>query len=389
MRTALLIAHKDLRQRMRDRSALVLGFVAPLVIAALMSFAFQGTDSFHTTLDLVDQDHGEVSAAFVQMLHDPQVSKVLTVRAVSSIARARSDVDAGTAGAAIVVPSTFTAAAHGGRPTPVTVLASVDHAIDAQLAEALTHSFTAQLDADRLSVATALAAGAPARSAPALASASAELRLPVSTVHALSGRRAVTAIGYYGPAMGIFFMFFSIGFGARGFFMERRGGTLDRIMAAPVPAWSLLAGKSLATFAYGVASLTTMYVVTTVAFHAYWGPPWAVAAIVTCLAITLVALTAAVTTLSRTERQADGLASIVTFGLVLLGGNFIVLASAPAAVRTLALLTPNGWALRAFTDLSTGASAGEATAGPVLAILCFALVVGVLAAVGSRRAVRR
>jgi ABC-2 type transport system permease protein len=389
MLTALLIARKDLRQRLRDRSALVLGFVAPLVIAALMSFAFQGTDSFHTTLDLVDQDHGEVSTAFVQMLHDPQVSEVLTVRTVSSVARARSDVDAGRAGAAIIVPSTFTAAAHGGRPTPVTVLASVDHAIDAQLAEALTHSFTAQLDADRLSVATALAAGAPASSAPALASASARLRPPVSTVHALSGRRAVTAIGYYGPAMGIFFMFFSIGFGARGFFLERRGGTLDRIMAAPVPAWSVLAGKSLATFAYGVASLTTMYVVTTVAFHAYWGPPWAVAAIVTCLAVTLVALTAAVTTLSRTERQADGLASIVTFGLVLLGGNFIVLASAPAVVRTLALVTPNGWALRAFTDLSTGAAPGEAVLVPVLAILCFAAAVGVLAAVGSRRAVRR
>ena len=80
---------------------------------------------------------------------------------------------------------------------------------------------------------------------------------------ALSGANRLTAIGYYGPAMGIFFMFFAIGFGARGFFLERRGGTLDRIMAAPVPPWSLLVGKSLATFVYGVASLTTMCLVTT------------------------------------------------------------------------------------------------------------------------------
>ncbi len=389
MRTAWLIARKDLRQRMRDRSAFVLGFVAPLVIAALMSFAFKGTDSFHTTLDLVDQDHGEVSAAFVRMLHDPQVRDVLTVRVVPSVEVARQDVDKGEAGAALVVPSTFTAAAHGGRSTAVKVLASVDHTIDARLAEQLTHSFTSQIDADRLSVATALAAGAPPSSAPELASQSARLRLPVSTVTALSGERPVTAIGYYGPAMGIFFMFFAIGFGARGFFLEQRGGTLDRIMAAPVPAWSVLAGKSLATFVYGVASLTTMWVVTSVAFGAYWGPPLAVAAIVTCLALTLVALTAAVTALSRSERQADGLASIVTFALVLLGGNFVVLASAPAIVRTLALVTPNGWALRGFTDLSTGAPAWAATLPPVAAILSFAAAVGVLATFGSRRVLRR
>jgi len=389
MRTALLIAAKDLRQRIRDRSALVLGFVAPLAIAALMSFAFKGTDSFHTTIDLVDQDRGELSTAFVQMLHDPQLKDLLTVRTVSTVAQARHDVDKGTAGAALVVPPTFTAGAHGGHSSPVIVLASVDHVIDARLAESLTHSFTAQVDADRLSVATAIAAGAPASSAGSLASSSASLRLPVSTVTKQSGTRPVTAIGYYGPAMGIFFMFFAIGFGARGFFMERRGGTLDRIMAAPVPPWSLLVGKSMATFVYGVASLTTMCLVTTLAFGAYWGPPLAVATIVICMALTLVALTAAVTALSRTDRQADGLASIVTFGLVLLGGNFIVLAAAPAAVRTLALVTPNGWALRAFTDLSTGAEPWGATVLPSLAILGFTAAVGLVAVLASRVAVRR
>jgi ABC-2 type transport system permease protein len=389
MRTALLIAAKDLRQRMRDRSALVLGFLAPLVIAALMSFAFKGTDSFHTTIDLVDQDQGELSGAFVAMLSDPDLREVLTLRTVPTIAQARDDVDSGSAGAALVVPPTFTAAAHGGDSAPVTVLANVDHSIDAHLAESLTQSFTAQVAADRLSLETALASGAPARSPSALARASTTLRLPVSTVAAPSGDRALSAIDYYGPAMGIFFMFFAIGFGARGFFMEQRGGTLDRIMAAPVPPWSVLVGKSLATFAYGAGSLTTMYLVTTLAFGAYWGPPLAVAAVVVSMALTLVALTAAVTALSRTERQADGLASIVTFGLVLLGGNFIVLATAPAAVRLLALTTPNGWALRAFTDLSTGADPWHATVSPVLAVLSFTAAIGVVAVLSSRRAIQR
>ena len=39
---AVVIAAKDLRQRFRDRSAIVLGFVAPLLMVALMNAAFSG-----------------------------------------------------------------------------------------------------------------------------------------------------------------------------------------------------------------------------------------------------------------------------------------------------------------------------------------------------------
>ena len=47
MRAAFVIARKDLRQRFRDRSAIVIGVVAPVVIAALMSRT--GGNPFYTT----------------------------------------------------------------------------------------------------------------------------------------------------------------------------------------------------------------------------------------------------------------------------------------------------------------------------------------------------
>jgi ABC-2 type transport system permease protein len=54
----------------------------------------------------------------------------------------------------------------------------------------------------------------------------------------------------------------------------------------------------------------------------------------------------------------------------------------------LALLTPNGWALRAFTDLAGGA---DWTAGvvPLTAILAFALGTGAVAYSLRRRVVAR
>ena len=127
-----------------------------------------------------------------------------------------------------------------------------------------------------------------------------------------------------------------------------------------------------------MASLGTVAVVTSLAFGADWGPPLVVLALIVALSLTMVALTALVITLAGTERQADGFASILTFGLVLLGGNFVFIGGAPPLIRTLALLTPNRWALRAFTDLAGGA-AWAAAVVPLMAILAFALSAGAVA----------
>ena len=212
------------------------------------------------------------------------------------------------------------------------------------------------------------------------------MRLPEQTVTQPAGTQTLTGTSYYAPAMGIFFMFFAIGFGARGFFLERTGGTMERLAAAPIGPGTILAGKSLATFVYGLTSLGTVAVVTSLAFGADWGPPLAVFALIVALSLTVVGMTALVITLARTERQSEGFASMLTFGLVLLGGNFIFIGGAPPLVRTLALLTPNGWALRAFTDFAGGAS-WTAALTPLMAILAFALATGAVAFALRRRVV--
>jgi len=168
---------------------------------------------------------------------------------------------------------------------------------------------------------------------------------------------------------------------------QQAAGLSAWLAAAPIGPGAILAGKSLATFAYGVASLGTVAVITSLAFDAHWGPPLIVLALILALSLTMVALTALVITAARTERQADGFASMLTFGLVLLGGNFVFIGGAPQLVRTLALLTPNGWALRAFTDLAGGA-AWTAAVTPLLAILAFAAGAGAIAFTLRRRVVR-
>ncbi len=92
---------------------------------------------------------------------------------------------------------------------------------------------------------------------------------------------------------------------------------IDRIAAAPVRPTAVLLGKSLSVFAYGVASLTTVLVFTSLFFGAYWGNPLSVGAISVAMIVAVVALTAFVIALARTDRQAEGLSSIFVFGLAL------------------------------------------------------------------------
>jgi ABC-2 type transport system permease protein len=387
VRVALVIAGKDLRQRVRDRSALVLGFVAPLVIAALMSFAFQGTESFHVDLAVVDGDHSELSAAFVEVLESPELSDVLTVKAFAEEAAAAAALDDEDVQAAVVIPPGFAVAAtQAGDPMAMEVLTSVDFTLAGQVARSVTESFVAQVNADRLSVATALAAGAPLDQLAALAADAAQLELPAVAVLRPSGDRPLAPISYFAPGMGIFFVLFAVGFGARGWFIEQRAGTLERMAAAVRPSQILL-GKALSVFVYGIASLTTIAVSTTLLFGADWGGPLPAAALIVAMVTAVVALTALVTLAAHTERQAEGVASIVTFSLALLGGNFIFVSAAPPLLRRLSLFTPNGWALRGFVDLATGERSLATVAQPVAAILAFAAVTGLLTALLARRVV--
>ncbi|MDE3086113.1 MAG: ABC transporter permease [Acidobacteriota bacterium] len=386
MPPALLIAAKDIRQRLRDRSAVMVGVVAPLVVALLMSMAFNGTSKFHYTLALSNADQGPVATAMVHALEAPGLRGIVTVRPYPTAAAAAVAVRDRKAQAGLVIPAGFSSAATGPRPVPLTTLTSVNDTISASVTASIVASFVAQLNADRLSVATATASGStvPVASLSALAS---RLEIPVRTVSRPVGAHQLKVISYYAPSMSIFFVFFLVGYTTRSFFVDRDQGMIERMRAAPVRPVDIVAGKSLSVLVFGLASLLVIAAVTTAAFGADWGSPLAVVVVCAALVLSVVAVTALVMVAARTKRQAEGISSAVVFGLALLGGNFVFLSQSPAVMQRIALFTPNGWALRAFTDLSTTGGGLGTAAVPVLAILAFTAVVGLLIALLARQSV--
>ena len=388
MRTALLVAGKDLRQRLRDRSALVIAFIAPFVLAAIIGLAFGGDDAFRASYAVADR--GPVAAGFTDgVLASPGLRDLVTVREVDP-GEARALVDRGEVDAAFLLPAGLSASVQAGRPATVTVVEAGDNPIAGQVARALAEAYAAELTATGLAVTTALdAAGRPSAEAEArrLGERAAAGRLPVRLAEGQVSGRTIEAANYFGPSMAIFFLFFTVSFGARSILAERQQGTMRRLLATAAPPGGVLAGKALAAFTLGTSSVLVMWLATTVVFGADWGDPVAVVALTISSVLSAIGITALVVTLARTDEQADGYSSLVVFTLALLGGNFVYLAQLPEALQRVSLLTPNGWALRGFVDLVADGGGLATVAVPVAVTLAVGLVTGGLALYRARRMV--
>jgi ABC-2 type transport system permease protein len=391
MRAALVIAAKDLRQRLRDRSAILVSFVAPFVLAVIVSAAFGSgfTDNFHVTFAVVDQDASQFSKTFVdRVLGAKQFRDQIEVRRTTGVDQARKLIEQDEVSAAFVIPKGFGTDVTAGRNAKMTVLANPDSQVGSQIAEAFAQGYADQINATRLSVLTAMRArgGPPDPTKIAqLARAAAAERIPVRVTDAPIGVREISGANYFGPSMAIFFLFFTTGFAARSLLAERQAGTMPRIVASPIHAWSLVGGKAIAGLCLGVTSVAVMFVSLGLLFGVQWGDPTAVVVLSLVTVLAVLGLTAVVQLVAKTQEQADAYSSIVAVSLALLGGNFFPQFQLPSVIQRLSLITPNGWALRGFSDISYD-GATLADLGPHIAVIAaFAAVTGGIALFQARR----
>ena len=385
MRAVLTIAGKDLRQRLRDRSAIVIAFVAPLLLAVIIGGALGGTTGdFHATVAVADEDGGPVAAAFVRdVLGSPELRRSVTTVRARDAAEATAMVDNDEVGAAFVVPRGYSSDVLGGGRARLGVVTGSSNIVAAAMARGIADEFTARLNAVALAVNTAVALGQPPPDVAALA----RQQPPVQAVTSSASRGEPSPASYFGPAMAMFFLFFTVGMASRSLFAERANATLGRLLAAPIPARAVLLGKALASLVLGLVSMLVIVGASAVLLGANWGDPAAVLALVVAVVLFATSITWLLATFAKTEEQAMLAASVVAMVLSLLGGNFFPIDQAPQAFRQVALLTPNGRALRAFADLDA-LGGGLSTAAPhLVVIVAVTVVVATIASVRSRRLV--
>lgn len=372
VRTTLLVAATDLRRRLRNRTFVVQGIVGPILLAGIISLAF-ASDDISATIGVVDADGSPIATGFVSAVTDGDDGGLRFER-VATPEAARDAVAADDLGAAVVVPEGFAASLATGDPADLEVVTSSDDTVAAEVARSVANGLTDRANAARLAVATTAALGAPPPGAEELAAIDLPLRLEVQGT---GGELSPAA--YFGPGMGLLFLFLSVGAVARDLLAERRTGLLDRLRAGPVRDSALLAGKALSVTAIGVTSLTTIWVVTSLAMGADWGDPVGVALLIGTAALAVAGVAGVVAGLSRNEETADSLSTVVGLVFALVGGAFIPLGAMPDALQRLALLTPTGWALRGFAELSAGGGSTVDVVPHALVLVAWGVVAGAVA----------
>jgi ABC-2 type transport system permease protein len=376
MPVSLVIAGRILRQRLRDRSAIIFAVLTPLGLALAFAAVIPDfTSTFHTTVAVVDEDGGAAAQALVQGPLDGLVKAgIADVRRLDNEADARYAVSAEQAGAAIVIPAGFSDAVHNGTPTQIRILGG-SSPISREVVRATVASFANVVGAAQLTLQTVAATGGTIDAATQDRVRTAVLTSsPIAVTDATAARRQASIATFYAAAMAIMFVFFATQYGALTILAERQHGTLNRLLAAPIRQGSLILGSSLAGFALGLLAMSVLAAATTLIAHADWGPPPLVAALIVAAAVSAVGISMLVATLAKTVEQAAGLNAIIALCMSAIGGVFIPLSQAPELLARLSLITPHAWFLRAIDTLSVPGS-GLANIAPSLAAL---VVMGVV-----------
>lgn len=394
MGAALRIAAKDLKLRVRDRSAFILGILAPLVLAYIFYLVFGSAatgQGLNLEYGLVDEDRSQISSAFTSILEGAEDDDVLVLEMFADRGAADSALEEGEIDAYFLLPSGLDQAVRSNQSGTIEIVGDVDSPTSTQIAASFAEQFSSGVRASQLAVATT-ASMAGARVSPEFISSLSQDPAAAGMTYALADRTATTkqldASTYFAAGMAVFFLFFTVQFGVTGLLEEDRDGTLARLMAAPIPRVSVVAGKAILAFLLGVISMTVLVVATTFLMDASWGAPLGVALLVVAGVLAAVGIMGLVASVAKTPEGAGNVGSIIAVVLGMLGGTFFPIAASGGLLASLTYLTPHAWFMLGLAEL--GSDAPWTAALPAVgAILVFAVATGLLSYTLLRRRLAR
>ncbi|GAA1307747.1 ABC transporter permease [Saccharothrix xinjiangensis] len=388
VRPLLVVGGHELRSRLRDGTAPLIALLAPILLATLFGLALGGDDDppLKATIGVVDLDGGEFPASVQrEALETDELKGVLTFRRYPDEGAARSAVDGGEAGAALVFPAGFSEGVGAGRGGRVSVLESPESPLAGVVARGMVDRISSLVQARTLAVRASLDAGVPADRVQLFV----EENGAAGPTLALEGDPVaggpVDLAVHYGSGMAVMFAFFVVGTTARSLLTERQNGTLDRMRAAPVPLWTALVGKGVVGFGLALVSTCATWLSSVLIFGASWGDPRGVFLLLLAHVFAVTAIVMLVASGARTDAQADGLTLGVAFVFAFLGGSIVPVHNLPEWLREVSLITPNGWVSAGLSELAATGAGPSAVLLPVAVVTGIGVVAGALALLRFRK----
>ena len=182
-------------------------------------------------------------------------------------------------------------------------------------------------------------------------------------------------MAYLAPGYALLFLMYTATNAGRMLLVEKRQGTLPRLLVSPTTAAQVLTGKMIGSYMTGMLQMLILIAASSILFQLKWGDPLAVLILVLASVFGAVGWGMLLSALIKTPGQAAsvGSALMLTFGI--LGGSFFDLGALPEWVQTdrqdhPELLGPGrlydpGSGCRVGADLETPAGTDDHGPGPV------------------------
>ncbi|MBP7149067.1 MAG: ABC transporter permease [Acidobacteria bacterium] len=173
--------------------------------------------------------------------------------------------------------------------------------------------------------------------------------VPVKMSDVLGEDRGKPLVAFYAAGIGVMFLLFSCAGAGGSLLEEKESGTLERLLSSKLGVGRLLLGKWLFVTLMGIAQLAVMFAWGMLVF----GVPlldhlagWSAMTVVTAAAGAGFGILLA--TLARSRAQLSGLSTILILVMSALGGSMFPRFLMSEGMQKLGLLTFNGWALDGF-----------------------------------------
>jgi ABC-2 type transport system permease protein len=401
----LAIAWKELLILVRDRAALFMLFLLPLLLATVIGgpstlgqkaaeTANEAEPAIQVDVLLVNLDQGVYGQEVAKALRGVNV---LRIAETGDLTAADTAVGKGEKPAAIVIPSDFSRKVDAGEATAVQIIVDRAQEEATGIVAGIVNQALSELGTVaeiRYGVRAVLERTKALEGAPLEIRQAAEAQTlgviwaqvqqlrqhPVIAVRGedLAGIPSKPAAGpmdWYIAGFSVMFAFFIITAVAPAMLLEREQGTFRRLLASPARRAAIIAGVMLAYTLIVLLQLLFMFTIGRLVFHINLGSS------LPALALTMVATALAATTLgllvgavSKTSEQANSLGMMLGFVLAIVGGFPIPWFQFGGVMAAISNLTPHAHAIQAFRGLTVEAWPVLQAMPHILAVFGFAVV---------------
>ncbi len=373
MKTLWYIAKKDLLQIFKDKSSLLLLLVVPLMLIAVVGFAFgnvfsSGSTQIAIKVAVNNQDTGQnayIGKAIVRALQINTDQLTITVNNYSDAGQVTKQVMASNnpANVGIVIPSgasqTLTVDSQRGViPKALVQIYTLPNNNDARIA--IVQNIVSSVISAQLAGSTAISQvykvcnqpgnhcdqrtidNAAIDTAIARANASADQAL-----QSLTAGQAVK-VGPFDqtvPGYAVFFALFGLNAAAATILQEKEDGTFRRLLIAPIQKYALLGGKLLAQFILTLAQLLVLFLVGYFVFKMHIGSWPTVILLLIGTSFAATGLGILLVSVVKTRRQLNPIVTLVTLITSAIGGAWWPLYIEPTWMQQFAKIGITAWAM--------------------------------------------